>query len=84
MVSTSINLPEGLKKQLEHRLEKGDYQNASEYIRDALREKLERETQLHPEEIKRILKIKEKEAKGEDEWIPHEKVMQDAGLTDED
>lgn len=80
MTSTSINLPEGLKKQLENRLERGDYQNASEYIRDALREKLQKETQLRPEEIRRIMKIQERQAEGRQEWLTHEEVMEEEGL----
>ncbi|WP_414836789.1 ribbon-helix-helix domain-containing protein [Candidatus Nanohalococcus occultus] len=80
MPSTSINLPEGLKKQLEERLERGDYQNTSEFIREAIREKLKRETQLHPKEIQRIMNVRERERKGEQEWIPFEQVKEELGI----
>lgn len=76
----SVNLPEGLKEQLENRLERGDYQNISEFIREAIREKLNEETMLHPEEIQRIMNIKEKEAKGEQEWLEFEEVKKDLGI----
>ena len=80
MPSTSINLPEGLKKQLEERLEREDYQNTSEFIREAIREKLKRETQLHPKEIQRIMNVRERERKGEQEWIPFEEIKKDLDL----
>jgi metal-responsive CopG/Arc/MetJ family transcriptional regulator len=80
----SINLPEGLKKRLDERMERKDYQNLSEFIREAIREKLQKETQLHPEEIQRIMNIRERERKGEQEWIPHEEAMEKLGLEDED
>lgn len=72
----SVNLPEGLKKELEKRLERGDYQNASEFIREAIRQKLEQDTQLHPEEIQRIMNVKERERKGEQEWISKEEMLE--------
>jgi len=72
----SVNLPEGLKEQLEQRLERGDYQNISEFIREAIREKLRDETPLRPEEIQRIMNVKEREAKGEQEWISKEEMLE--------
>jgi putative addiction module CopG family antidote len=72
----SVNLPEGLKKQLDERMERGDYQNASEFIREAIREKLKEETRLRPEEIQRVMKIREREAKGEQEWISREEMLE--------
>jgi Arc/MetJ-type ribon-helix-helix transcriptional regulator len=76
----SVNIPEGLKKQLDERMERKDYQNISEFIREAIREKLKEETQLHPEEIQRIMNVKERERKGEQEWIPFEEVKEDLGI----
>lgn len=72
----SVNLPEGLKKQLDERMERGDYQNASEFIREAIREKLKEETKLHPEEIQRIMNIREREEKGEQEWMSREEMLE--------
>lgn len=56
----SVNIPEGLKEQLDERMERQDYQNISEFIREAIREKLQKETKLQPEEIQRIMNIKER------------------------
>lgn len=76
----SINIPEGLKKQLDERMERDDYQSISEFIRAAIREKLSKETQLHPEEIQRIMNIRERERKGEQEWLTLEEVKEDLGI----
>lgn len=72
----SVNLPEGLEEELDKRLERGDYQNASEYIREAIRQKLEQDTQLHPEEIQRIMNVRERERKGEQEWISKDEMLE--------
>ncbi len=76
----SVNLPEGLKKEIENRMERDDYQNISEFIREAIREKLREETQLRPEEIQRIMNVRERERKGEQEWLSLEEVKEDLGI----
>jgi len=76
----SVNLPEGLKERLDERMERKDYQNLSEFIREAIREKLQKETQLHPKEVQRIMNVREKERKGEQEWIPFDEVKEDLGI----
>ena len=57
MGSKSISLPEGLEKQIDERIEqkKKDYQNFSEFVREALRDKLKNETELYPIEIQRLI-----------------------------
>ena len=76
----SVNIPEGLKKEMEERMERDDYQNISEFIREAIREKLREETQLRPEEIQRIMNVREMERKGEQEWLSLEEVKEDLGI----
>ena len=76
----SVNLPEGLKKEIENRMERDDYQNISEFIREAIREKLKEETKLRPEEIQRIMNVRERERKGEQEWLSLEEVKEDLGI----
>ena len=58
-------------------MERRDYQNISEFIREAIREKLQKETQLHPEEIQRIMNIRERERKGEQDWLTKEEVLEE-------
>ena len=70
-------MPEGLKERLDERMERKDYQNLSEFIREAIREKLQKENQLHPEEIQRIMNVRERERKGEQEWITKEELLEE-------
>ena len=76
----SVNLPEGLKEEIENRMERDDYQNISEFIREAIREKLRDETPLRPEEIQRIMNVRERQRNGEQEWIPLEEVKEELGI----
>ena len=76
----SVNIPEGLKKEMEERMERDDYQNISEFIREAIREKLRKETRLRPEEIQRIMNVRERERKGEQDWLSLEEVKEDLGI----
>jgi Arc/MetJ-type ribon-helix-helix transcriptional regulator len=76
----SVNLPEGLKEEIENRMERDDYQNISEFIREAIREKLRDETPLRPEEIQRIMNVRERQRKGEQEWIQLEEVKEELGI----
>jgi Arc/MetJ-type ribon-helix-helix transcriptional regulator len=80
----SVNLPEGLKDRLDERLERDDYQNISEFVREAIREKLRKETQLHPEENQRIMNIRERERKGEQEWISKEEFLEELDKDESD
>ncbi|MFB6245694.1 MAG: ribbon-helix-helix domain-containing protein [Candidatus Nanohaloarchaea archaeon] len=65
MASVSVKLPDNLKKQIEERTEEEGYMNTSEYIRQAVREKVKEETQLYPDELKRLIKQGQKPEEGE-------------------
>ena len=65
MASVSIKLPDSLKRQIEERTEEEGFMNASEYIRQAVREKIKEETQLYPDELKRLIKQGEEPEKGD-------------------
>lgn len=55
MASVSVKLPDKLKRQIEERTEEEGYMNTSEYIRQAVREKIKEETQLYPDELRRLI-----------------------------
>jgi Arc/MetJ-type ribon-helix-helix transcriptional regulator len=55
MASVSVKLPDNLKKQIEERTEEEGYMSTSEYIRQAVREKVREEAQLYPDELKRLI-----------------------------
>lgn len=56
MSTVSIKIPDDMKRQIEQMSEEGLYQNDSEYIRAAIREKLEKDNGLTPEEEKEVLR----------------------------
>jgi len=77
MASLNIRLPDAQKEEIEKAAERQNYPSPSEWVREAIREKIKRETKLYPEEVERILNIWEKERKGEQEWIPAEEVWEE-------
>lgn len=77
MESINVRIPKEQKKDLEEKAKKENYPSPSEWIREAIREKLKRETKLYPKEVERILEIWEKEKKGEMKWMPEEKVWKE-------
>lgn len=56
MSTVSIKIPDDMKRQIEQMSEEGLYQNDSEYIRAAIREKLEKDNGLTSEEEKEVLR----------------------------
>ncbi|MFB6144662.1 MAG: ribbon-helix-helix domain-containing protein [Candidatus Nanohaloarchaea archaeon] len=77
MASINVRLPDEQKEQVEEAAERGNYPSPSEWVREAIRDKLKEETVLYPEEVERILKIWEKEKKGDMEWVPAEEVWEE-------
>lgn len=65
MATVSVKIPDEMKSQVDEMSEEGLYQNGSEYIRAAIREKLEKDNGLTPSEEEELLKrIKEVEEGG--------------------
>lgn len=80
MASINVRLPDDQKKEVEQTAERNNYPSPSEWVREAIREKLRRDTALYPEEVERILKIWEKERKGELDTITSEEVWEQLDL----
>ena len=68
MPTISLNVPEKMKKRIEELSKENMYSNTSEYIRNALREQIQNDNGLTPEEeeivLERLEKIKEREDRG--------------------
>ena len=68
MPTVSVNIPEKMREKMKELSEKGMYQNESEYIRDALRQKIRSDTGLTPEEeeqvTRRLKKMEERQEEG--------------------
>jgi len=59
MARISVDVPERLKDEIKETAERKNFQNASEYIRQALREKIEEDNELDPELLLRAIKVKQ-------------------------
>lgn len=86
MGSITVKIPDEQKENIQELVEEKNYPNMSEWIRETIRKRIQQEERngLCPDELERLLKVREKERRGEDEWIPHEEAMKEAGLEDED
>lgn len=80
MGSINVRIPDEQKKEIEQTAERQNYPSPSEWVREAIREKLEKETTLYPKEVERILRLWEKEEKGELETVPADEVWEDLGI----
>lgn len=68
MPTVSVNIPENMRDKMKELSKEGMYQNESEYIREALRQKIKSDTGLTPREeeiiVERLEKLKDREEKG--------------------
>lgn len=74
MATVSVKLPDRMKDLIEERSSEGMYQNGSEYIRDAIREKLDRDNGLTGSEEKELLERIRQVREGEVETVPLEET----------
>lgn len=80
MATVNVKVPDEMKRRIKQISEEKHYQNESEYVRDALRKKIEEDTGLTLEQYKEVAKrIKEVE-EGEAELLSEEEVKKDLGL----
>ncbi|MFB6244954.1 MAG: ribbon-helix-helix domain-containing protein [Candidatus Nanohaloarchaea archaeon] len=80
MSSINVRVPDDQKKEIEETAERENYPSPSEWVREAIREKLRRETKLYPREVERILEVWEKEKNGELETTPAGEVWEELGV----
>lgn len=80
MGSMNVRIPDDQKDRILETAERENYPSPSEWVREAIREKLKRETKLYPKEVERILEVWEKEKKGELETKPADEVWEDLGV----
>ena len=59
MARISVDVPDSLKEEIKETAERKNFKSPSEYIRQALREKLEEDSELDPELLLRALKLKQ-------------------------
>jgi len=80
MSTINVRVPEDQKKQVQRAAERENYTSPSEWVRAAIREKLERDTALYPEEVSRILDIWEQEDRDELDLTPADEVWTALGV----
>lgn len=80
MGSITVKLPDEQKKEIQRLVKEKNYPNMSEWVRETIRQRIEEEQGLYPDELKRLLKVREKERKGEDEWHSMEEVMEELDI----
>ncbi|MFB6158745.1 MAG: ribbon-helix-helix domain-containing protein [Candidatus Nanohalobium sp.] len=59
MARISVDVPEGLKDEIKETAERKNFKSPSEYIRQALREKIEEDNEIDPELLLRAIKLKQ-------------------------
>ena len=61
MAKVSVDVPDNLKQRIKEIAEKKDYKSSSEYIREALRNQLEKDEEIDAELLYRYMKLEEDE-----------------------
>lgn len=83
MASLTIKLPDDQKSEIKAVAKRKNYNSVSEYVREALRDKVEEDLVLRPEVAEKLRRrIKEYE-KGKSDSVSHEELKEELGL-DED
>ena len=59
MAKVSVDVPDNLKKRIEETAERKDYKSPSEYIREALRNQLEKDEEIDAELLYRYMNLQE-------------------------
>lgn len=79
MASLTIKLPDEQKSEIEAIAGKKNYNSVSEYVREALRDKVEEDLYLRPEIVRKLRKRLQEQEDGDVELIPHEDVQRELG-----
>lgn len=66
MSTTSVDIPDGLREEMDREIEKGNYKSQSELIRDAIRRLIEEKNTVDEELSEKVKEEIEKARKQED------------------
>ena len=80
MASLTIKLPDDQKSEIETVASEKNYNSVSEYVREALRDKLEEDLFLRPEVVERLRKRVKEHQDGDAELVSHSDVLEELGL----
>jgi Arc/MetJ-type ribon-helix-helix transcriptional regulator len=80
MASLTIKLPDDQKSEIETIASEKNYNSVSEYVREALRDKVEDDLVLRPEVVQRLRKRVKEHRDGDVELVSHGEVLKELGL----
>lgn len=81
MASLTIKLPDDQKNEIEAVAERRNYNSVSEYVREALRDKVEEDLVLRPEVAEKLRKRVKEYEEGESEGYTLEELDEELGLS---
>lgn len=83
MASLTIKLPDNQKDEIQAVAERKNYNSVSEYVREALRNKVEEDLVLRPEVAEKLRRRVKEYEEGKSELVSNEELKEELGL-DED
>jgi len=81
VASLTVKLPESQKEEIERVAEMRNYNSTSEYVREALRDKVEEDLELTPELVAELRRRLQAYEEGEAESLSLEEVDEELGLS---
>ena len=82
MASLTIKLPDDQKSEIKAVAERKNYNSVSEYVREALRDKVEEDLVLRPEVVEKLRKRVKKYEGGEADGYTLEELDEELGLSE--
>jgi len=82
VASLTIRLPDDQKSEIEAVAERKNYNSVSEYVREALRDKVEEDLILQPEVVEKLRKRVKEYEEGEVDGYTLEELDEELGLSE--
>jgi Arc/MetJ-type ribon-helix-helix transcriptional regulator len=82
VASLTIKLPDDQKSEIEAVAERKNYNSVSEYVREALRDKVEEDLVLRPEVAERLRRRLKEYEEGESDGYTLEELDEELGLSE--
>jgi Arc/MetJ-type ribon-helix-helix transcriptional regulator len=80
MDTLNVKVPKEQKKTLERLVVEKQYPSVSEYVREAVRDKIERELELSEDVARELRRRKQEVEDGNADLIPHEQVKEELDI----
>lgn len=80
MASLTIKLPDDQKSEIETVASEKNYNSVSEYVREALRDKLEEDLVLRPDVVQKLRKRIKEHRDGDADVVSHGKILEELGF----